>query len=141
MLIDFLFKNSGSRIKYLAVAVFGVTMLFLIMVFSIILISGQPLGFLYGIIILCIGFIFAWIFSIVIYAFGELCESVFEIKEILKKADYSSMMPPKKRTSQTNAKAIPPSNAYNCPKCGARVYGNENFCTKCGAKISQISHF
>lgn len=90
-----MFKNPGQKLKLLAKIVFYV-LLFLPLVIGIVLIvsglldgvGGYGVTFpavLFGILLLGIGLLNAWLSSILLYAFGELIEYTRAIKKDVEK--------------------------------------------------------
>lgn len=74
-----MFKNAGSKLKSLARIIFALNVIIGIVV-GIVMIKTS---FVLLIVSVAVGVLIGWLNSIMLYAFGELCENVHEINKKL----------------------------------------------------------
>ncbi len=74
-----MFKNAGSKLKSLARIIFALNVIIGIVV-GIVMIKAS---FVLLIVSVAVGVLIGWLSSIMLYAFGELCENVHEINKKL----------------------------------------------------------
>lgn len=74
-----MFKNAGSKLKSLARIIFALNVIIDIVV-GIVMIKAS---FVLLIVSVAVGVLIGWLSSIMLYAFGELCENVHEINKKL----------------------------------------------------------
>ncbi len=137
-----MFNNPGEKIKKFAKILFWilcVAFVILAIVFGWTYdiwssqIKFNPLSF-FGLIIG--GFVFSYILSLFLSAFGELVQNSHSIKEILKQNDKQKQVveSQEKETSTTvvpEATKIPPvKHKWRCPKCGNMIFHDP--CLYCG---------
>ena len=107
-----MYKNIGKKIKGLAVATFIITA-----VASFIGAIGLLLGeseelLIWGIVLMIMGPVLAWVSSWLIYGFGELIEKTTEIAD--------------------NTAKLGSLTKVICKNCGTEIPNDGRFCTKCG---------
>jgi len=135
-----MFRNAGAKIKVLALIMFWIT-----------LIGGTILGFALmedseGLSLLLIpgAFLVGWLANLTLYAFGELCENVYEINNKLGRnisgvSSYNYNVP----SGQTAPGGAHPETASSyisndttkCPNCGKPTPSGEKYCIHCGDMI------
>jgi hypothetical protein len=100
-MFDNLYKNIGEKIKGLAILCFIMYSLSAIAV-GVMLINSDMV--VYGIITIALGVSFAWISSILLYAFGVLVEDVHAIRN-------------RETISRPQVASHNKSGGYVCPEC------------------------
>ena len=150
-----MFKNAGAKLMSLAKVIFGIYVaIFLIVAIAAGVTTGGVGGFFVFLISLLVGIVIAWLSTILLYAFGELCENTKAIREGMgysapqaQQVDFGQFgqMASNFGNSVSNAasnvgsrfqKAPQPQSMaaaqWMCPNCG-KPNGPENaFCTGCG---------
>lgn len=81
-----IFKNAGPKLKTLAIIFFVISLIVGEVIAISLIISGSnsyysgELSIIIGIILVIISPLIAWLSSIILYAFGELCEDVHRMR-------------------------------------------------------------
>ena len=121
-----MFNNVGYRLQSLS-SVFGVIGIISSFVFGVSLISYGAMYLLLGIIIIFLGFLGSWIFSLIIYGFGEM---VVNIKVLVERNDESYLEPNErcKKIKKDVKKFVNDSSVKNddsidiqCPYCEEEI--------------------
>ena len=130
-----MFRNAGGKIKVLAIVMFW-----------LMVIAGTIFGFALsgdteGISLLFIpgSFLVGWLSNLALYAFGELCENVYEINERQRR---NAAEQPVSRSLFSSSPAPEPSpistdnDTVKCPSCGKPTAADSKYCLHCGDMIS-----
>ncbi|MBR4626249.1 MAG: hypothetical protein IKO47_00840 [Ruminococcus sp.] len=128
-----MFRNAGVKLKVLAKVMFFVIWGGIAIVLPIMaeegafLLLSVPLGFLVG-----------WLSTLLTYAFGELCENVYEINERQRR---NAAEQPVSRSLFSSSPAPEPSpistdnDTVKCPSCGKPTATDSKYCLHCGEMI------
>ena len=144
-----MFKNIGSKIKKLAIVITVLECMISIIYGIVSCIAGKVL---FGILVIVIGSVIAWISSFFTYGFGELIDNTSKIA----KASKLSKQDNEKQTLSSNVEYeheddeevtlqaedeylsfddvnIPKEN--ECPNCFAKITSKTKNCSNCGYPI------
>lgn len=121
-----MFEDVGAKIKGAAIAMFVIEVIAAIVCGCIFI--NEP----YGWIILILGPVIAWMFSIVVYGFGQLVENS-DLLALDKRNDASS----EKEVIDAEKKEVVVQSVsqqqFSCYSCGNPVNFGDSKCTQCGA--------
>ncbi len=140
-----LFDQAGYKLQTGAKIIMGIGM-FLSLAGCITFVALHPFGYevtfpdvLVGLVILLVGVLFSWFFSLLIFGFGQLVENS-EVSTSIAVHNYNRQ--------QKNAEADDPEADkdsrqqqvfqkymyWTCPECGTVNMSTDNYCTECGLK-------
>ncbi len=152
-----MFRNAGVKLKVLAKVMFFVLWGGIAIVLPVIAEEGALL-----LLTVPLGFLIGWLSTLLTYAFGELCQNVYEINEMMRRnssgpradntvpsAPLSAPAPtdndmlhrnssgPQASYSVTSAPLSPSPSTDNdtvkCPNCGRSMLVNSKYCVNCRA--------
>ena len=151
-----MYKNIGKKIKGLAIAIAAIeTLLFVFLGVAMIIETEE---FIWLAVVLGAPIV-AWIFSWLLYGFGEIIDKLTTIeehtrKEQIQSEEYENYEQEKIEAEQGDwdgnysaegENAEDENNdrpdyaepkQYMCPTCNSTVYEGDNFCTICGQKFN-----
>lgn len=142
-----MYENIASKIKGLATGTFLVETILSVIAAVAIMATDEDM-ILFGLLVLIIGPLVAWLSTLVLYGFGELIEKVCEIARNTAPAKSETTSEANNQTStdaaaSTSAPAsqATPIKHYKCPKCGTHVTDEMPTCPTCGQQFAwQKSH-
>ena len=133
-----MFDNAGQKLKGLAKFIFG----FIVVVSCLLAIIGMKSAGGVTLLLIPAGIVVGWLSSILLYAFGELCENVNNIAYYngTAKKTVSPSQPVSHNYNNTAPKTpIKKSLSDNtsywiCPECDEKNSSQARFCRSCGCQ-------
>ncbi|MBQ3939931.1 MAG: zinc ribbon domain-containing protein [Oscillospiraceae bacterium] len=130
-----MFQNAGKKIKILAIVSFWVGLLAALIFASAVTESSKRNSYGTFMMILLIAFVGGWLVTLGLYAFGELCENVYEIKESMQKNGSGTPISQSLESSSAVISSGAAAKMVNCPKCGKPTSADSKYCVHCGDLI------
>ena len=136
-----MFRNAGGKIKVLAQIMFWLT--FIGGTIFCIAMSEDSEGL--TLLFIPVAFFASWLANLGLYAFGELCENVYELNRKLGSdgsvpgghnyiQPYSQSAPAVESHPETASSFIS-NDTIKCPNCGNPTPSGEKYCLHCGDMI------
>lgn len=105
-----MFKNAGQKLKGIAKSMFILTVAIgVIIALALMGMTDSPVC----LIVIPVAVVIGWINTILLYAFGELCENVYHINETIQTKAYMNQPNANMKQNQSNMK----QNQYNGYHC------------------------
>ncbi len=128
-----MFSNAGGKIKVLAQVMFWLT--FIAGTILCLVLAGETDGI--TILFIPVAFFVSWLANLGLYAFGELCENVYEINRKTSSNGYNYNAPlgqPEFNNAQhpETATSFISNDTMKCPNCGKPTPAGEKYCLHCG---------
>ncbi len=137
-----MYENVGEKIKSLAITIAVIEFL-LTAIPGIILMATDESMILTGLIVIIVGFIVAWLSSLLLYGFGELIEltasnerNTRSILNLLKQKELST---PASANAPQGAKSEPlyTEESIVCPACNFKQPAYRTVCFHCGKSFKE----
>ena len=133
-----MYDNIGGKLKGLAIAVFIIEAIAAVIIGIDLAVGDQML---FGVLILILGPIVAWISTWLLYGFGEMYDMLCDIKQNTRPATSKSQPHNQNESSKETTSSICDSNTTKkmeliaCPACGRKQASTNKECWQCGAKL------
>ena len=129
-----MYDNIGEKLKGLAKIIFVIETI--AMIITALVLMAILNAFVWGLLLLVCGPLFAWVSSWMLYAFGQLVDDVSIIRQQTRKVKSntkSAVIPNSGNNSSSNIN----TNTVLCETCGAIVTSNQNVCHVCKSIIKK----
>lgn len=131
-----MFDNAGNKIKALSMISFWITFIGI----SLIILSTMDGINSASLLSIVIVFFATWLTHLGLFAFGELCENVYEINKMMRKNSTNNPENKSLLTSNTpvpNATHISNKNSdtVTCMNCGKQTDDDSKYCIHCGYMV------